>query len=71
MTCAMPLIQSLKALADEKRLNLICLVLNCHLCVGALARHLGLSNRPVPGTSGYCGKLDGLKGKSAVAEPIT
>jgi ArsR family transcriptional regulator len=47
MVFAMSLIQSLKALADEKRLKMLRLLLNSDLCVGALANHLGVSKPAV------------------------
>jgi ArsR family transcriptional regulator len=43
----MPFIQSLKALADEKRLKILRMLLNSDLCVGALAHHLGVSKAAV------------------------
>jgi ArsR family transcriptional regulator len=43
----MPLIRSLKALADEKRLKILRMLLNSDLCVGALANHLGTSKPSV------------------------
>ena len=43
----MPFIQSLKALADEKRLKILRMLLNSDLCVGALANHLGVSKPAV------------------------
>ena len=43
----MAFIQSLKALADEKRLKILRMLLNSDLCVGALANHLGVSKPAV------------------------
>ena len=43
----MPFIRSLKALADEKRLKILRMLLNSDLCVGALAHHLGVSKPAV------------------------
>jgi len=43
----MPFIQSLKALADEKRLEILRMLLSSDLCVGALANHLGVSKPAV------------------------
>jgi DNA-binding transcriptional ArsR family regulator len=43
----MTLIKALKALADEKRLEILRKLLNSDLCVGALARHLGVSKPAV------------------------
>jgi ArsR family transcriptional regulator len=43
----MPFIQSLKALADEKRLKILRMLLKSDLCVGALANHLGVSKPAV------------------------
>ena len=43
----MPLIKSLKALADEKRLEILTMLLNSDLCVGALANHLSISKPAV------------------------
>ncbi|MEJ2727860.1 MAG: metalloregulator ArsR/SmtB family transcription factor [Deltaproteobacteria bacterium] len=43
----MAFIQSLKALADEKRLKILKMLLNSDLCVGALAGHLGVSKPAV------------------------
>ena len=43
----MSLTMSLKALADEKRLIILRLLLNTDLCVGALAKHLGISKPAV------------------------
>jgi DNA-binding transcriptional ArsR family regulator len=40
-------IQALKALADEKRLQIVTKLLHSDLCVGALARHLGVSKPAV------------------------
>ncbi|HSM74274.1 MAG TPA: metalloregulator ArsR/SmtB family transcription factor, partial [Desulfobacterales bacterium] len=40
-------IQALKALADEKRLRIVTKLLHSDLCVGALARHLGVSKPAV------------------------
>jgi DNA-binding transcriptional ArsR family regulator len=44
----MTLITSLKALADEKRLKIVHMLMVNDLCVGALAKHLGISK---PGVS--------------------
>lgn len=44
----MPLITPLKALADEKRLKIVQMLMAHDLCVGALAKHLGISK---PGVS--------------------
>jgi ArsR family transcriptional regulator len=44
----MNLIAALKALADEKRLKIIHMLMGSDLCVGALAKHLGISK---PGVS--------------------
>ena len=41
------LINALKALADEKRLKIIEILLGSNLCVGALAGYLGISNPAV------------------------
>ena len=43
----MSLTISLKALADEKRLKILRMLLNADLCVGALAKHLGISKPAV------------------------
>lgn len=43
----MPFIHSLKALADENRLRILRMLLNSDLCVGALAKHLGISKPAV------------------------
>jgi DNA-binding transcriptional ArsR family regulator len=43
----MPPIKILKALADEKRLQIVTKLLHSDLCVGALARHLGVSKPAV------------------------
>jgi DNA-binding transcriptional ArsR family regulator len=43
----MPPITVLKALADEKRLQIVTILLHSDLCVGALARHLGVSKPAV------------------------
>jgi len=43
----MTLTQSLKALADEKRLKILRMILHSDLCVGALARHLDISKPAV------------------------
>ncbi|WP_319523855.1 metalloregulator ArsR/SmtB family transcription factor [uncultured Desulfosarcina sp.] len=43
----MSLIRQLKALADENRLKIIQMFINGDLCVGALARHLGISKPAV------------------------
>jgi ArsR family transcriptional regulator len=43
----MPFVQSLKALADEKRLKILRMLLSSDLCVGALANHLGVSKPAV------------------------
>ena len=43
----MSLIRSLKALADEKRLKILQMLLSSDLCVGALAKHLGISKPAV------------------------
>jgi ArsR family transcriptional regulator len=43
----MPFIKSLKALADEKRLKILRMLLRSDLCVGALAAHLGISKPAV------------------------
>lgn len=50
----MPLTKSLKALADETRLNILRMLLNGDLCVGALAKHLGISK---PAVSQHLQKL--------------
>jgi DNA-binding transcriptional ArsR family regulator len=47
MDAAMPLVHSLKALADEKRLKILGMLLSGDLCVGALAKHLGISKPAV------------------------
>jgi ArsR family transcriptional regulator len=39
----MHLVKSLKALADEKRLKILRMLITSDLCVGALANHLGIS----------------------------
>jgi ArsR family transcriptional regulator len=44
----MALITALKALADEKRLKIVHMLMGSDLCVGALAKHLGISK---PGVS--------------------
>ncbi len=43
----MAMINALKALADEKRLKIIEMLLSGNLCVGALAGHLGISKPAV------------------------
>lgn len=43
----MDLVYLLKALADEKRLNILIMLLNRDLCVGALAARLGISKPAV------------------------
>jgi ArsR family transcriptional regulator len=43
----MPFLRSLKALADENRLRILRMLLNSDLCVGALAKHLGISKPAV------------------------
>ena len=43
----MPLIKSLKALADEKRLKILHMLIANDLCVGALAKHLSISKPAV------------------------
>jgi ArsR family transcriptional regulator, arsenate/arsenite/antimonite-responsive transcriptional repressor len=43
----MPLIQALKALSDEKRLKILQMLIASDLCVGALARNLGISKPAV------------------------
>jgi len=43
----MILIKSLKALADEKRLKILQMLMASDLCVGALAKHLGISKPAV------------------------
>jgi DNA-binding transcriptional ArsR family regulator len=43
----MALIQQLKALADENRLKILRLLIGSDLCVGALAKHLGISKPAV------------------------
>ncbi len=43
----MTLIKSLKALADEKRLKILDMLMATDLCVGALAKHLGVSKPSV------------------------
>lgn len=50
----MPLLHSLKALADERRLKILVLLLSSDLCVGALASHLGISK---PAVSQHLRKL--------------
>jgi len=47
MDFPMSLIRSLKALADEKRLKILQMLLSSDLCVGALARHLSISKPAV------------------------
>lgn len=47
MEWSMELIKSLKALADKKRLKILRLLLSSDLCVGALAKHLGISKPAV------------------------
>jgi len=42
-----PLIDALKALADENRLKILMMLLAGDLCVGALAGHLGISKPAV------------------------
>jgi len=42
MDLLMSLIRSLKALADEKRLKILQMLLSSDLCVGALAKHLSI-----------------------------
>jgi ArsR family transcriptional regulator len=43
----MPLIKTLKALADEKRLKILHMLIANDLCVGALAKQLGISKPAV------------------------
>jgi ArsR family transcriptional regulator len=43
----MPFIQSLKAIADEKRLKIFRMLLSSDLCVGALANSLSVSKPTV------------------------
>lgn len=43
----MSLIAPLKALADEKRLKILRMLMTSNLCVGALTRHLGISKPAV------------------------
>ena len=43
----MPLFRRLKALADENRLRILQILINSDLCVGALAKHLGISKPAV------------------------
>ena len=43
----MALTKSLKALADDNRLRILQLLLKTDLCVGALAKHLGISEPAV------------------------
>lgn len=43
----MSLVQSLKALADVNRVKILGMLLNCDLCVGALANQVGLSKPAV------------------------
>jgi ArsR family transcriptional regulator len=43
----MLLIKSLKAMADEKRLRILHMLMANDLCVGALAKHLGISKPAV------------------------
>ena len=50
----MDLLQALKTLADETRLNLVKLLLTNNLCVGALAKRLAVSEAAV---SQHLGKL--------------
>jgi ArsR family transcriptional regulator len=47
MDFPMSLIRSLKALADEKRLIILQMLLSSDLCVGALAKHLSISKPAV------------------------
>ena len=54
MDISMTLTKSLKALADEKRLSILRLLLNTDLCVGALAKHLNISK---PAASQHLRKL--------------
>lgn len=42
-----PLMKSLKALADEKRLKILHMLMANDLCVGALSKHLGVSKPAV------------------------
>jgi ArsR family transcriptional regulator, arsenate/arsenite/antimonite-responsive transcriptional repressor len=43
----MPLMKSLKALADEKRLKILQMLIANDLCVGALSKHLGVTKPAV------------------------
>lgn len=43
----MTLLKNLKALADEKRLKILQMLITCDLCVGALAKQLGISKPAV------------------------
>ena len=47
MDIAISLTIPLKALADEKRLRILRLLVNTDLCVGALAKHIGISKPAV------------------------
>jgi DNA-binding transcriptional ArsR family regulator len=47
MDSVVDLVQSLKALADERRMQIIHLLLEGDLCVGALAQSLGISKPAV------------------------
>ncbi|MBI4776125.1 MAG: metalloregulator ArsR/SmtB family transcription factor [Deltaproteobacteria bacterium] len=47
MDLSVNLVTSLKALADDKRLKILRMLLTGDLCVGALAKHLGISKPAV------------------------
>jgi ArsR family transcriptional regulator, arsenate/arsenite/antimonite-responsive transcriptional repressor len=56
-------VQILKALADETRFNLLNLLLTHDSCVGALARHLKISEAAVSQHEKYLRKAGLVKGE--------
>lgn len=64
------LLTRLKALADKTRLKIIIILLNYDLCVGALAKHLAISEAAVSQQLQILRKAGLVRGKNAVTGPI-
>jgi DNA-binding transcriptional ArsR family regulator len=64
------LLTKLKALADERRLKIIEILLHFDLCVGALARHLAISEAAASQQLQILRKAGLVRGKNAVTGPI-
>ena len=64
------LLTRLKALADKTRLKIIIILLNYDLCVGALAKHLAISEAAVSQQLQILRKAGLVRGKTRLLDPL-